>query len=128
MRELVRRILTGAGYSVLTESTGEGVPALLSSHPDVRMVITDLVLAGGVSGTDVARAVLADPRRIRLLCISGYSSQMVSGNGALLESAPFLQKPFSAPQLLQKVRAILDAPDVPGPAAPGLASPGVDTA
>ena len=117
VRELVRRILTNAGYSVLTESTGEGVADILESHPDVRMVITDLVLAGGVSGTDIARRVLADPRGIRLLCISGYSSQLVSGDSRTLESAPFLQKPFSAPQLLQKVRAILDAPGAAGPAA-----------
>jgi len=108
VRELVRRILSKAGYSVLAESSGEGVVELLESHGDVQMVITDLVLAGSVSGTDIARHVLADSRGIRLLCISGYSEQLVSGDSSLLSTAPFLQKPFSAPQLLQKVRAILD--------------------
>ena len=78
VRELVRRILTNAGYSVLTESSGEGGVALLGSQDDVRMVITDLVLAGSVSGTDVARHVLSDQRGIRLLCISGYSEQVVA--------------------------------------------------
>jgi len=108
VRELVRRILTNAGYSVLTESSGEGGVALLGSQDDVRMVITDLVLAGSVSGTDVARHVLSDQRGIRLLCISGYSEQLVAKDSSPLSSAPFLQKPFSAAQLLQKVRAILD--------------------
>jgi signal transduction histidine kinase/CheY-like chemotaxis protein/putative methionine-R-sulfoxide reductase with GAF domain len=121
VRELVRRILANAGYSVLTEPSGEGLSELLRSHPDVRMVITDLVLAGNVSGTDIARSVLAHPRGVRVLCISGYSEQLVSGDSSLLASVPFLQKPFSAPQLLQKVRAILDAPG-PGAATANTAA------
>ena len=120
VRELVRRILTNAGYSVLTESDGGrgGRPAAVS--PGCPDGDHGPVLAGGVSGTDIARRVIADPRGIRLLCISGYSAQLVSGDSSgMLESAPFLQKPFSAPQLLQKVRAILDAPAAPAAPAAG---------
>jgi CheY-like chemotaxis protein len=110
VRELVRRILSSAGYSVLTASTGEEGRDLMSAQDDVQMVITDLVLPGTVSGIDIARRTLADARGIRLLCISGYSEQLVSGASALLSSAPFLQKPFSGSELLKKIRALLDVP------------------
>ena len=110
VRELVRRILSVAGYSVLTAPTGEEGRALLKTRADVQMVITDLVLPGSVSGIDVARHTLADVRGIRLLCISGYSDELVTGASALLTSAPFLQKPFSTQELLKKVRSVLDAP------------------
>jgi signal transduction histidine kinase/CheY-like chemotaxis protein len=110
VRELVRRILTSAGYSVLTASSGEEGNDLMGERDEVQMVITDLVLPGSVSGIDIARRALADARGIRLLCISGYSEELVSGASALLSSAPFLQKPFSGTELLKKVRAILDGP------------------
>jgi len=110
VRELVRRILASAGYSVVTASSGEEAGDLMSVQDDVQMVITDLVLPGSVSGIDIARRTLADSRGLRLLCISGYSEQLVSGASALLSSAPFLQKPFSGSELLKKVRAILDEP------------------
>lgn len=110
VRELVRRILASAGYSLVTASSGEEAGDLMSVQDDVQMVITDLVLPGSVSGIDIARRTLADSRGLRLLCISGYSEQLVSGASALLSSAPFLQKPFSGSELLKKVRAILDEP------------------
>ena len=110
VRELVLRILSGAGYSVITASTGEEGCDKLGGIAGVQMVITDLVLPGSVSGLDVARRALSDARGIRLLCMSGYSGELVSGASALLSSAQFLQKPFSAAELLGKVRAILDDP------------------
>ena len=110
VRELVRRILSSEGYSVLTAPSGEEGCAIIKAGADVQMVITDLVLPGSVSGIDVARHTLADERGIRLLCISGYSEELVSGASALLSSAPFLQKPFSGSDLLKKVRSILDQP------------------
>jgi signal transduction histidine kinase/ActR/RegA family two-component response regulator len=112
VRELVRRILATAGYSVLTASTGDEAADLMEAHEDVRMVITDLVLPGSVSGIDIAERTRA-AGGIKLLCISGYSDQLVSGASTLLSVAPFLQKPFSAAQLLKKVRAILDEPSAP---------------
>ena len=75
VRELVRRVLSGAGYSILTAPSGEEGIAVLAARSDVQMVVTDLVLPGSVTGIDVARRILADARGIRLLCISGYSSR-----------------------------------------------------
>jgi nitrogen-specific signal transduction histidine kinase/CheY-like chemotaxis protein len=108
VRELVARILAGAGYSVLTATSGDEGRDLLENRNDVQMVITDLMLPGSVSGIDMARRVRADGRGIGLLCISGYFEQLVSGASALPAGAALLQKPFSAPELLKKVRAILD--------------------
>jgi signal transduction histidine kinase len=113
VRELVRRILVNAGYSVITAASGDEVADLMEAHEDVRMVITDLVLPGSLSGIDIAQKTLAGGRGIRLLCISGYSEQLVTGASTLLSAALLLQKPFSGAQLLKKVRAILDEPSAP---------------
>jgi len=108
VRELVHRILAGAGYSVVTAATGDEGMAMVSSEPGLQMVVTDLVLPGGSSGVDIARRVATGPGSVRLLCISGYSEQLVSGAQGFPYAAPFLQKPFSASELLKKVREILD--------------------
>jgi len=118
VRELIQRILSSAGYSVVSAGTGDEGIDLLSSQQGLQMVVTDLVLPGTASGVDIARKVLTDGRGVRLLCISGYSEQLVSGAPGLPSVAPFLQKPFSASELLKKVREILDAaPAAPAPAA-----------
>ena len=112
VRELIQRILSGAGYSVVTAGTGDEGMDMLRSQEGLQMVVTDLVLPGSASGVDIARKVLTEGNGIRLLCISGYSEQLVSGAPGFPSAAPFLQKPFSASELLKKIREILDG--VPG--------------
>jgi signal transduction histidine kinase/putative methionine-R-sulfoxide reductase with GAF domain len=108
VRDLISRILVGAGYTVVSAASGDEGCGILAGGDQVQMVITDLVLPGTASGLDVARRVLADSRAIGLLCISGYSQQIMTGPKGLPVPAPFLQKPFSASQLLKKVRSIMD--------------------
>jgi CheY-like chemotaxis protein len=110
VRELMRRLLARAGYSVAVAGTGvEGMEKLRSRGAPIHLVIADLRLPGGVSGLDIARYVLDAGKETRLLCVSGYSEQLVSGAEGLLPPGAFLRKPFSTSELLQKVREILDA-------------------
>jgi signal transduction histidine kinase/ActR/RegA family two-component response regulator len=110
VRALVCHSLAAAGYRVLQAATGvEAMEILRAPASQVQMVLTDLVLPGGVSGLDIARWVLEARPDIRLLCVSGYSEQLVAGAEAVLPRGAFLQKPFSPSDLLARMRAILDA-------------------
>ena len=105
VRDLIGRILTSAGYTVVETASGDEALKILSSRADVQMVVTDLVLPGSASGLDVARRVISDLPVVRLLCISGYSPHMLQAG---LSTVPFLQKPFTASELLKKVRNVMD--------------------
>ena len=110
VRELVRRTLATAGYAVQTASTGaEGLRLLQSGCQAFRLVLTDLLLPGGVSGLDLAMWVLTAGLGPRLLCVSGYSEQLSAEAMSALPPGSFLQKPFSPSELLRRVRAVLDA-------------------
>jgi DNA-binding response OmpR family regulator len=72
------------------------------------LVLTDLLLPGGVSGLDLARRVLAFDRGPRLLCVSGFSEQLSPKAFSALPAGSFLQKSFSPTELLRRMREILD--------------------
>jgi signal transduction histidine kinase len=110
IREIVRRTLDREGYSVVTASTGSEGMELLALHPAIPLVITDLVLPGSVRGIDLARHVLTNARPTRLLCVSGYSEQLISGAESLLPDGAFLPKPFTPAELVARVKEILSAP------------------
>jgi signal transduction histidine kinase/putative methionine-R-sulfoxide reductase with GAF domain len=115
VREIVRRTLTQAGYTVHLVGTGrEGMGLLESGTVPCHLVLTDLLLPDGVSGLDLARWVRGSGKDIRLLCVSGYSEQLAAGGQGGLPEGSFLQKPFSPAELLRRVRETLDRPQPSG--------------
>ena len=109
IRDIVRRTLSREGYNVVMADTGTEGMELLARHPGVPLVITDLVLPGSVRGIDIARHVLSEARPTRLLCMSGYSEQLISGAEGLLPDGAFLPKPFTPAELVARVKEILSS-------------------
>jgi two-component system cell cycle sensor histidine kinase/response regulator CckA len=112
VRELISRTLSSAGYAVHAVSTAvEGLRMLEVDRLPARLLLTDLLLPGGMSGLELAKHVLAfRSSDVRLLCVSGYSEQLATDAIATIPPGSFLQKPFSPAELRRKVREILDRP------------------
>jgi two-component system cell cycle sensor histidine kinase/response regulator CckA len=101
--EVVSRILRHNGYHTLEAGSYEEALALLSTHyPD--LLLTDSVL------TDVPEETLADRVReikpgMRILRMSGAQVPALGP-----QVGQVINKPFTAKDLVEKVRAILDVP------------------
>jgi hypothetical protein len=112
VRHLVAEILESNGYSVLQAADGPSALELLRRHSDpVELLVTDVVMPG-MSGPEVAKAVISMRPGTHVLYISGYTDQAIGHHGVLEPGIAFLQKPFSADELARKVRAILDGSGV----------------
>ncbi len=106
LRRVARRILGAAGYTVLTASGGAEAISLCAQH-DVDLLLTDMVMPS-MSGTELAQK-LADTRpSLRVLYTSGYSDEGLVNQGVLEPGVHFLPKPFTAADLVRKVREVLD--------------------
>jgi PAS domain S-box-containing protein len=108
VRELAERILKAEGYQCFTAATGAEALALLerNGHP-VDLVITDIVMPG-MGGRELAKAVRQRLPRARILFTSGFTDDEVVRRGLMEIGQPFLEKPWSAEQLLRRVREMLD--------------------
>lgn len=115
------RALHRSGFEV--HSANSGVEALQrwEEFANVDLLLTDLVMPGGVSGSMLAQRLVELKPSLKVIYCSGYSSEAVL-NGALLnEGLNFISKPFTAGELLNTVHQAL-APGAPKtiliPAAP----------
>ena len=63
----------------------------------------------GMNGGDLAETLMAGRPRTRTLLISGYVQQLVDEVAVSRSGVEFLRKPFTANDLLTRVREILDA-------------------
>jgi len=75
--------------------------------------VTDVVMPG-MSGWELARRLQEERPGLETLYISGDAENTVVHQGPGDKKVNFLQKPFAAGALVQKVRTLLDAaPDGP---------------
>lgn len=108
---LVSRILTQEGYRVLVTQDTEEARRLCAEHPEpIDLLIAD-VLMPGHSGPALADYARSRRPRIRVCFISAYDRGLLLDRVSLDENLPFLLKPFTAEELLQKVREVLAASD-----------------
>jgi two-component system cell cycle sensor histidine kinase/response regulator CckA len=110
VRDLVQEILEQAGYTVLAAPDGREALKLSKTHSGgIDLVVTDVVMPG-MSGRDLAERLWLSRPDTKVLYISGYTDVDVFDPGVLDPGSAFLQKPFSASDLAQRVRQVLDAP------------------
>jgi signal transduction histidine kinase len=97
-----RMVLSSYGYTVLTANSGQKALELFThSKKKIDLVITDLVMPN-MSGRELSEHILSASPETRIIWSSGY---VRSANAQ--EQERYLQKPFSAPDLLRKVKQVL---------------------
>ncbi|HXK11215.1 MAG TPA: ATP-binding protein [Vicinamibacteria bacterium] len=116
VRELARAVLVECGYSVLGAENGAQADSLCRTYGgEIHLLLTDVVMPG-VGGRELARQVIALRPRVRVLYMSGYTSNAIVHHGELDANTSFLPKPFTPASLAAKIRQVLDESD---PARPG---------
>ncbi len=89
-------LLKRLGYTVIEAVSGVHALDLVERlAPPIDLLLTDLVMPGGLSGTDLAQALRQKIPGLRVLYTSGYSLQMVEQGIPEKERGCFLQKPYS---------------------------------
>ncbi len=62
----------------------------------------------GMNGAQLRDSISALRPEIKVLFMSGYTSDAIVHRGVLDEGVNFIQKPFSAEGLARKIREVLD--------------------
>jgi FixJ family two-component response regulator len=82
--------------------------ALVADHSGrVDLLLTDVVMPG-MSGHELAERLRPRQPAMRVLYMSGYTSDVIAGRGVLEEGLHLLEKPFTSLALTRRVRQVLD--------------------
>ena len=112
LRFSVRTILSRLGYRVLEAANGPDALAIWQEHHDgIDLLLTDMVMPGGLSGKDLAGQMLAQNPRLKVIYASGYSPEITAKDFQLEPGVNFLTKPFEAGKLAAIIRNRLDQAD-----------------
>jgi PAS domain S-box-containing protein len=107
VRRPLTRLLADLGYDVLAADGPE--EAIAHAHGrTIDLLVTDVVMPG-MNGRLLSEKLVAAQPSMRVLFMSGYTDDAVIARGVIEPGTAFLQKPFGADRLAQKIRELLDA-------------------
>jgi two-component system cell cycle sensor histidine kinase/response regulator CckA len=110
LRSLAQSALEQGGYTVLEAANGLDALGLWGKHQStIGLLLTDLAMPGGILGHELAVHLRNEYPALKIVFISGYSPDFAGAKSELRPGENFLQKPFSADQLLGIVRRSLDS-------------------
>ena len=108
VRELVCSILKRFGYKVLDARDANHCMKLIDTYDGpIQLLITDVVMPG-MNGKELFMAVAKDRPDMKVIFMSGYTSDIVIDRGIKDTEVAFLQKPISVQKLIGVVKQILN--------------------
>ena len=109
VRILAVALLNSLGYQTMEAANGATALDQLEKTTGVDLLLTDVVMPGGMNGRELAAEVARPTPEIKVLYMSGYTENAIAHHGRLDTDAELLQKPFRRADLARAVRRVLDA-------------------
>ncbi len=110
VRALTVRMLERLGYHVLVAEDGPAALRVLGENPHVDLLFTDIVLPGGMNGSELARRARETLPELGVLYTSGYTENAIIHHGRLDPGVELLEKPFTRAALAQRISTLLGDP------------------
>ncbi|HJP21781.1 MAG TPA: ATP-binding protein, partial [Alphaproteobacteria bacterium] len=108
MRYLTVDLLETLGYAALAAGDGQAALDILKENRSIDLLLTDVILPGGILGPELAKRAGELLPSIKVLYMSGYAENAIQHQGRLDEDVILLPKPFDISSLSQKLRLVLD--------------------
>ncbi len=109
VRHLARQILEECGYTVIEARNGlDALEIYEQSDYKFDLLITDVVMPE-MGGSQLAEILRTKSTDLKILFTSGYTDDAVVRHGVIEDGSNFIQKPFTAEALTNKIREILNA-------------------
>jgi PAS domain S-box-containing protein len=107
IRDVAHRVLTSAGYQVVTAANGHEALALLGDpKTPADLMVSDVVMPGMTAAAFAAQVRALRPG-LPVLFMSGYERQSIAGEGWPDPGTEIIAKPFSRAALLTRVTQML---------------------
>lgn len=107
IRDLISETLLDMGYQVAKAANAAQALQQLERLPEVSLLITDIGLAGGMSGDELAVAALDARPTLKVLFISGFAENSIPAIALKSGQTELLLKPFAMKHLKTLTQQLL---------------------
>ncbi len=108
VRDVPAVIFRDHGYQTVEVADGPAALNALQSDQSFDLLFTDIVLPGGMTGFDIAKAARRLQPQIKIIYTTGHARDPAGSKEDWKPDAPLIAKPYRRTDLLEKIRAVLD--------------------
>jgi CheY-like chemotaxis protein len=109
VRETVVRQLRDLGYDTLEAPGGQEAIDILVTDERIDLLFSDVVMPGGMDGTQLAEAATVLRPGLKVLLTSGFARASIQEGASSAYLKNLLSKPYRKTELAERLRATLDA-------------------
>lgn len=109
VRDIAAAMIEEMGYEAIVASNGPEGLDVITARDDLALVLSDVIMAGGMNGPELAAKALKVRPGLKVLFMSGYAPGSVRQMQDLPDTIDFVNKPFTRNDLTEKVRRALAA-------------------
>lgn len=107
VRRLTVDLLAALGYQTLEAANAPDAMSMLDSSCEIDLLFTDMVLPGGLNGSEIALSARSKRPNLKVLYTSGYSPDTLPINKGQDTETRLLIKPYAKAQLARHVHELL---------------------
>ena len=109
VRDIAAAMIEEMGFEAIVASNGPEGLDIITARDDLALVLSDVIMAGGMNGPELAAKALKLRPGLKVLFMSGYAPGSVRQMQDLPDTIDFVNKPFTRNDLTEKVRRALAA-------------------
>ncbi|HET7586468.1 MAG TPA: ATP-binding protein [Gammaproteobacteria bacterium] len=107
VRSIVVDLVRDLGHSVIEAANATDALKAIEERSDVNFLFTDIVMPGGMSGTELAREARRRRPQLAVLLTTGFTTESLSEGPNSGERFHILQKPYARSELVTAIEAAL---------------------
>ena len=111
--EIALAYLEELGYTALHATDGAGALEIVARRGDIDLLVTDVIMPGGMNGMELAQKVQQVSPRTKVIFSSGFPADALEERSGKLVDGPLLRKPYQRAEFIAAIRNTMDATRVP---------------
>lgn len=111
LREMTVEFFKSIGHNILQAANGPKALEIIENNPQIDLLLSDMIMPGGMTGVDLAIEALKTNANIKILLVTGYAKESLSMTNLPAGFIPeVMVKPYSLIDLQKKVYELLSTP------------------
>ena len=107
VRRIVCRLLHDFGCTVIEANSGAAALEILQSDRKIDLMFSDVVMPGGMSGTELVQAARRLRPGIKTLLTTGFAEASLRNQAQFADAGEIITKPYRRQDLARKVKIVL---------------------